>query len=455
MKRSGLLLLVAVSVALVRIASAGTRPHYGGTLRLATRDALMSLDPADPSRPDTLALRSLSRLVFETLVNLDGRGQPQPSLSSSWQVDPGNQRWQFSIGRGVMFHDGTAVSSDAVAASLRAANPNWKVFATGEAVVIECDAPTPNLPAVLALPRYGIAKRAGGKLTGSGPFGISAWEPGKKLALSARDDYWGGRAFVDTIEIEMGKNFREQLLSLDLGKTDVVEVTPDQARRAVLEGRRIQSSDPAELMLLVFSRDRQSAEDGKLREALALSIDRDAMNSALLQGGGEPAGALLPNWMTGYAFLFPTALDLQRVRQTRGEVRQGPAWSLGYDASDPLARVITERIALNARDAGLTLQATNSAAADVRLVRIPLASLDARVALTNLATSFGLPQPKFNDDSANSLYVAENTLMQSQRVIPLLHLRSAAAISPRVREWTEDRNGDWRLQNVWLGTEKP
>jgi peptide/nickel transport system substrate-binding protein len=415
----------------------------------------MSLDPADSSRPDASGLRGLARLVFDTLVILDDRGQPQPALSPSWQVNPGNQRWQFSIRRGVTFHDGTALSSDAVAASLRAVNPNWKVFATGEAVVIECDAPTPDLPAVLALPRYGIAKRAGGKLTGSGPFAINLWEPGKKLTLSARDDYWAGRAFVDSIEIEMGKSLREQMISLDLGKADAVEVAPDQARHAVLEGRRLQSSAPAELMALVFSRDPQSAEEGKLREALALSIDRDALNSILLQGGGEPAGALLPNWMSGYAFLFPSAVDLQRARQTRGEVPQGPAWTLGYDASDPLARVITERIALNARDAGLTLQPTNSATADVRLLRVPLASLDTQVALTDLAVRLGLPQPQFNDESANGLYLAESALLQSQRVIPLLHLRTAAAISARVRDWAEGLEGDWPLQNIWLETEKP
>ena len=138
-------------------------------------------------------------------------------------------------------------------------------------------------------------------------------------------------------------------------------------------------------MGLVFSRDAQSAEDGKLREALALSIDRESMNNVLLQGGGEPAGTLLPGWMSGYAFLFPTAIDLQRARQARDEVQQAPVWTLGYDASDPLARVIAERIALNARDAGLTLQTTATAAADMRLVRMPLPSLDAWVALSELA----------------------------------------------------------------------
>jgi peptide/nickel transport system substrate-binding protein len=454
MKRSGLLLLAVASVSLAASAPASTRPHYGGVMRLAMRDAPGSLDPADSGRSDSQATRSMLRLIFDTLATLNRRGEPQPALATSWQGEPGNQRWRFSLRRGIAFQDGTAVSPDAVAASLRSANPNWKVVAAGDAVVIECNVPTENLPAILALTRNSVAKRAGGKLTGSGPFAVSAWEPGRKLTLTARDDYWGGRAFLDAIEIEMGKSFREQMILLDLGKADVVEVAPEQARRAA-EGRRVQTSAPTECMALVFSRDRRSGDDGKLRQALGLSIDRESMNGVLLQGGGEPAGALLPNWMTGYAFLFPTVVDMRRAQLTRGEVPQAPAWTLGYDASDPLARVVTERISLNASDAGLRLQVVISATADVRLVRIPLASRDAREALTSLAARLGLPQPRFVDDSADSLYLAENALLQSQRVIPLLYLRNAVALSPRVKDWTEGQDGDWQLENVWLGTEKP
>ena len=403
---------------------------------------------------------SISRLIFDTLVTLDARGQAQPALSTSWQVDPGNQRWKFSIRRGVTFHDGTPAGSDAIAASLRAANPNWKVFAAGETIVVECDAPTSNLPAVLALPRYGITKRNGGKLAGTGPFAINRWDPGKKLILTARDDYWGGRAFVDSIEIEMGKSFRDQMIALDLGNADVVEVAPEQARHAVLEGRRVENSAPSEWMALVFSRDRQSAEDGKLREALAFSIDRESINSALLQGGGEPAGTILPNWLTGYAFLFPAAVDLQRARQDLGDARTAPVRTLGYDASDPLARVIAERITLNVSDAGIALRplvlATGSSTvADIRLVRVPLPSLDPRVALSETATTLGLPQPKFEGDPANSLFVAESALLQSQSVIPLLHTRTATALRGNVMGWQEDADGSWRLQNVWLETGKP
>ena len=398
----------------------------------------------------SLPVRSILRLIFDTLVILDERGQPQPALASSWQVEPGNQRWQFNIRRGVTFQDGTAVSPEAIAAALRSNNPTWKVFSGSDVVVIECSVPTANLPAILALTRNSIAKRAGGKLMGSGPFTVSAWDAGKRLVLTARDDYWNGRAFLDSIEIEMGKSVREQMIQLDLGKADIAEVTPDDARRAISDGRRIENSAPAELMALVFAGERQSVEDGKLRRALGLSIDRESMNSVLLQGGGEPAGALLPGWMTGYAFLFSTMADMRQAQLTRGEVPRAPVWTLSYDASDPLARVITERVVLNASEAGLRLQATNSSTADMRLVRLPLASLDPRVALTSFAARLGLAQPRFSDDSADSLYLGERALLQTQRVIPLLHLRSATALGARVSGWTEERTGDWRLDNVWL-----
>jgi peptide/nickel transport system substrate-binding protein len=455
MRRFGLPLLVAISLLLADVAGGATRPRYGGTLRVAMRAVPNSLDPSDSSQPDSFALGNISRLMFDTLVVVDELGKPQPGLASAWQAQPGYQRWQFDVRRGVAFHDGTAVTADAVAASLRVANPKWKVFSGGEVVVIECESPAPNLPAQLAMVHNGIAKREGGKLTGSGAFSIKRWDPGKALTLTARNDYWGGRPFLDSIEIEVGKSFREQTISLDLGRADVIEVAPDQARRAATEGRRIESSYPAELMALAFTNDRPSAEDRRLREALSLGIDRSSLSNVLLQGGADPAGGLLPNWMTGYAFLFPIDADLSRARQASGEVRQTSTWTLYYDVGDPAARVVAERIALNARDAGLVLQLTNSTNADLRLVRIPLASVDVRTALAGVAAALGLPQPSFNGDSAHDLYVAESALLQTRRVIPLLHLRSASGVSGTVRNWHTDREGGWKLQEVWLAAGQP
>jgi ABC-type transport system substrate-binding protein len=451
MKHRDYPLLAAVSLVLAVVAGAATRPHYGGILHLSLHAAPTALDPC---QPDGAASENIFRLIFDTLATLDDQGRPLPALATTWQAESGYRRWQFSLRRGITFPDGSPLTSEVVATSLRAANPTWKVFSTDDAVVIERDSPEAHLPAELALPRNSIVKREGGKIAGTGPFVVAQWDPGKKLALTARDDYWAGRAFLDSIEVEMGRNFREQAVSFDLGKTQMIEVAPEQARRVATAGERIETSAPIELVALVFNRDPLSPGDSKQRDVLSLSIDRRLLNSVVLQNGGEPAGGLLPNWMTGYGFLFPADFNLTRAQQERAEVPETTVWNLGFDANDPIERVLAERIVLNARDAGLRLQLATGHT-DVRLVRIPLASLDAQVAFTELAAWLGVPQAKINGDSVDDLYAAENALLKSQRVIPLLHLRTACAVSKTVKNWSTVRDGAWRLPDVWLAAERP
>ncbi len=244
-------------------------------------------------------------LMFDTLVATDESGRIQPGLATSWQASPGNQRWQFRIRRGVKFHDGTPLSAEIAAASLRVANPSWNVSADADTVVIEYSKSDAELLAELALPRNAILKRnPGGTPSGTGPFHIADWQPGKKLSLAAEENCWRGRPFLDAIEIEMGKSFRDQMTALELGKSDLVEVAPEQSHRISQEGRRLASSAPLELLALFFTRDAASPDEKLLREALALSVERGSIRSVLLQGAGQPAAGILPNWMSGYGFVF-------------------------------------------------------------------------------------------------------------------------------------------------------
>ena len=128
MRRIVSILLVASSLMWAAAGSAATRPHYGGTLHVAMRAAPLSLDPVDPVLAGSSAMLNVSGLIFDTLVTLDDRGQPQPALATSWQSEPGAQRWQINLRVGVKFHNGAAFTPDAVAASLRASNPSWRVF---------------------------------------------------------------------------------------------------------------------------------------------------------------------------------------------------------------------------------------------------------------------------------------------------------------------------------------
>ena len=64
-----------------------------------------------------------------------------------------------------------------------------------------------------------------------------------------------------------------------------------------------------------------------LRQALALSVERGSIRSVLLQGAGQPTASVLPNWMSGYGFVFPIDTDLPRARQcaraSRARFRRG------------------------------------------------------------------------------------------------------------------------------------
>jgi hypothetical protein len=179
------------------------------------------------------------------------------------------------------------------------------------------------------------------------------------------------------------------------------------------------------------------------------------MKSALLQGAGQPAASLLPNWMSGYGFVFSSDADLKQARQLRDQVRTAANWTLGYDANDSVARLLAERVALNAKDADLVLQPTTAATVDLRLVRIPLASADPWIALAYVAGTLGMSMPNARGESMEDLYAAEFALLAEQRVIPLFHLPEEYATAPTLKDWGLAKDGSWRLDEVWMAKDKP
>jgi peptide/nickel transport system substrate-binding protein len=412
------------------------------------------------SAPDSLELRSsgtpgdhwdaarIVALIADNLVEIDVATHPQPALALTWQNDLNGKRWQFTIRRGVKFHDGTAASAATIAQILGERHSEWIVRSAGDLLTIESDSPMPSLLAELALPRNAILKRsANGLPVGTGAFRVADFQPGKSLRFAANEEGWAGRPFADAVEIELGRSQRDQAIALELGKTDLIE-SPPQAIVANGGSQRVRTSLPVELMALVFPAN-SKAQDARVREALALAIDRKPIQSVLLKGIGEPTASILPNWMTGYSRVFPAPANLQRAKVVLAESRQ-PALTVSYDPRDPQAQLIAERIALNAREIGITLRVSLSGLADVSLIRIVLPSSDPATSLREAARELGLQQPLIHGGSVDDLYQAERTLLDGHTVIPLFHLPVANVAGARVRNWRPGPTGNWNLSDVWL-----
>ena len=303
-------------------------------------------------------------------------------------------------------------------------------------------------------------------VAGSGAFHIAEWESGKQVTLAANENYRGGRAFVDSIDIQMGRRAKDRLLDLEVGKADFAEIPPEEARRASERGVRVSTSKPEELVALVFVLGHSIAEDARARESLSRSIDRAAIVNFILQKEGEPAGGLLPQWSNGTAFLFSTATDAAGAKDLWSQITGSPRIVLGYDSGDSLGQAIAERIAVNARDAGIGLSAepiatsaSSSPSYDVRLVRLRMTSSHPRDALVSFQAALPLiagqeAAPLPVGASSEQIYERERAMVSTYRTVPLVWLPRVYGLGARVRDWKAPAAGEgWPFADVWLEQE--
>jgi len=307
----------------------------------------------------------------------------------------------------------------------------------------------------------------------AGPFRISAWEPGKRLALAANDDFPQGRPFVDAIEFTMGRTAKDRMLDMELGKTDFIEIPQDQTRRASDAGIRVSESKPDELLAILFAWGDGGGPSAAVREALAEAVDRATIVNFILQKTGEPAGGLLPQWMSGTAFLFSIAADAAGAKAHGEELRaqnQPPVRvALGYDSGDSVEETVAERIVVDAQAVGIsgtaralqqgTAPGSMPAGFDARIVRWRIPSAQPGAAMENFLAAFPEVAASAGDAcgamgqvaSADGIYKCERAIVDARGIVPLAFLPEVYGLSARVRDWVAPGpGGSWPLADVWL-----
>ncbi|MBZ5527434.1 MAG: hypothetical protein LAN71_05980 [Acidobacteriia bacterium] len=468
---------------------AARQPRTGGTLRVEmSRSA--SADPRSwrAGTEEAATGARLAALLFDRLVDLDDYGRIQPRLAVAWAHDPAFLRWRFTIRAGVKFSDGAPLTPTEAALALRpllAASRQLSV--EGDALVIQSVSPMPDLLLELAAAPYFVCRAMpGGALAGTGPFlpgatpaaasanGAAANFPDAtaRLIFRANPDAWSGRPYVDAVEVTFGVPAQRQFYDLQMGLADIVELTPDLALRAAQGGLRTWTSAPLTLYALLFDESLPAAADPRLREAFSLSLDRASMAGVLLQKQAEPASTLLPQWLSGYAFLVALETNMDRAKQLRAALPANFASSaeplrLRVDAPGDMARLLADRVAINARQAGLQVKVVNRAgasgatlapdsAAELRLVSWRYSALLAGAELDSLAAGLGLARATAAA-GANSaqLLAIERRILGEHDAVPLVILLESTGLAARVHDWMPARRGDWRLADVWLDAPEP
>jgi peptide/nickel transport system substrate-binding protein len=307
-------------------------------LRIGLSTELNSLDPY---YFNLTVNNQIAYSIFDTLIRQDETQKLTPGLAESWRA-VSDTVWEFKLRKGVKFHDGSPfTAADVVFSMARPAKvPNspspFTLFTRSfsELKVIDdytvhfiTKAPTPLLPNDLsrvAIMSSRVAKadiaegvttealNRGEGLIGTGPYKFVEWTRGNRLVLAGNKDYWGGRPKWETVIYRPMSNDAARVAALLAGDVDMIENPPPADMKKLRENPSVKISHVVSNRLIYISLDvgeptagipdtdgKNPLKDVRVRKALSMAINREAIASRIMEGLGQPTGDFLPSPMFG------------------------------------------------------------------------------------------------------------------------------------------------------------
>ena len=348
------------------------------TLRWARAGDSLTMDPHAQNEGPT---STLIHQIIEPLVVRDMTGQIVPVLATEWGPSETNPNvWEFKLREGVTFHDGAEFDSEDVVFSLnRAMTPDSdykellasvvEVRATGKySIEIETDGPNPimvsNLTNMKIMDKdWAEANNAvkvqdveGGEDTfaakntnGTGPYMMVSREPDVKTVLQAYDGYWGKDEFplaFDEVIYTPIQNPATRVAALLSGEVDFIQDVPVQDLQRVSSADGLKVVTAPQNRVIFFGMNVGDADltldsvDGKnpfadrrVREAMKIALNRDAIQKVVMRGQSQPAGVIMPPFVNGWTAELDAvpATDIAAAKALMEEAGYGEGFSIQLD----------------------------------------------------------------------------------------------------------------------------
>jgi len=287
--------------------SASVKP--GGKVTAAINSPAGAIDPITVADDGGLAVLGQAG---EYLVWSDSELNAVPRLAESWTPNDDASVWTFKIRQGVKFHDGKEMTSEDVAESInRLADPDnasaalsaFNGFLTKDSakatdattVEFSLEAPNGSFPYLLSSDNYNTiilpADYDGDyekNQNGTGPFILDKFTQGQGATYRKNPDYWDKerQPNPDNTEIRFYGKEQARVLALQSGEVDAVTQFSVSGGRALLTDPNVQTVDlKASTHRQVHLRtDKEPFTDKRVRQALALAIDRNGLVDGLFKG---------------------------------------------------------------------------------------------------------------------------------------------------------------------------
>ena len=348
-RKTFMLSVLAASIGMVSVAQARD-------LVIALRSEPSSMDPQFHSlTPNT----QMSETIFDPLVRTDKNVNPIPSLAESWTVD--GDVWEFKLREGVTFSDGTPFTAEDVlftydrVPKVPNSPSSYSLYLSSIAKV---EAPDPltvrittNGPSPVLLPNLSMvpimSKQAasgpapegktttelnrGDGLIGTGPYKFVSWKRGSEIVLDRNENYWGDAPDWDRVVYRPITNPAARVAALLAGDVDLIEDPPtdDLPKLKQDKNLHVQETPSVRVIYIALNQgdelppgmsgtgDKNPLQDKRVRQALSLAIDRNAIVERVMGGSAQAAGNLLsyPGFGTSEALSEAAKADAEQAKK--------------------------------------------------------------------------------------------------------------------------------------------
>ena len=312
-----------------------------GYLVAALNADIQTADVQKTSKDYEVPFNIFDRLV-DVEVGTDGNSKIVPSLAESWDISDDGLEYTFHLRQGVKFHNGNDFTAEDVAYTFHrmltvegGVNTEFidQIKGADELLAGETDTlegvevvddytikvalkePFAGFLASISSPGVSIydseATEAAGDqfgmdpavTVGTGPFEFSSWSFNNQLVLTRNEDYWKGASGLPGVVIKIIPDTETQSMMFESGELDILdldyaadsvdrftETYPDQ----IVQGPRVG------IVYFTMNFNKEPFQDVRVRKAVQMSIDRQAILDALYGGRGQVEQGIFPHGLIGF-----------------------------------------------------------------------------------------------------------------------------------------------------------
>lgn len=279
--------------------------------------------------------------IYEGLVTRTQDNEIVERLASDYTVSDDGLTYTFTLNDGILFHDGSPLTSADVVASYEAVRTDETVQGNAEfasvasvtapdATTVEIVLSEPNQNFLFALTGpAGLVFKSGDTTdlktaeNGTGPFTLTRWSKGSTITFARFDAYWGEPAGVAEVEFQYIPDFTAGVNAAIAGDVQVLTaVDPNLASQLEDSGDfTLTKGRTTDKATLAFNNAKAPLDDVRVREALRLAIDHEALIEAV--GAGTPLYGPIPELDPGYEDLSDVvSYDPERAKELLAEAGQ-------------------------------------------------------------------------------------------------------------------------------------